>query len=525
MIETWLGHPIARQLVDRAFGAYARLRAARTQAIDFAKNQSQTLLRLTRQAAQTQFGRAHGFGSIRTIDDYQRQVPLRRYEDFWRDYWQPAFPALVNITWPGAIPYFAQSSGTTSGVTKRIPVTAAMLASNRRAALTALAWFRAAHPTAPLFTGKLCFLGGSTALAPLCAAAAAPRAGDLSGIIAATAPRWMRPFSFPPQDLALLDDWETKLDRLARAAARENITMVSGVPSWLVLLFERLRDITGRETIAEIWPELRLVIHGGVQFDGYRSLFHDLIGSDAVRYFETYPASEGFVAAEDLLHRRLRLIPQHDIFYEFVPVDELERPQPPRHTVADITPGVQYAVVLTTCAGLWSYVLGDTICFESREPPRFRFTGRTAQFLSAFGEHLIGEEIEAAVAAAARATAAQVLDFHIGPIFPDARSPIGRHLLCVEFAAPPDDLERFRTTFDATLAQRNADYSAHRQGDVSIGPPELRMIPRGGFAAWLKARGQLGGQHKVPRIDNSGVLTAELARRCAAEPSAVASSR
>jgi hypothetical protein len=288
--------------------------------------------------------------------------------------------------------------------------------------------------------------------------------------------------------------------------------VLTGIPSWLLVLFDRLKQVTGRERIAEIWPALRLVIHGGTKFDPYRALFCREIGSEAVRFLETYPCSEGFVAGEDPRHGLLRLIPDRGIFFEFVPVEELDHPRPARHTVAEVEPGVNYAVVLTTCAGLWSYVLGDTVCFEKRDPPLLRFTGRTRYFLSAFGEHLISEEIERALAGAAESTGAAVVDFHVGPLFPEHPGTPGRHRYLVEFAEAPDDVARFAAEIDAALCRLNADYQAHRVGDLTLAPPEVWPVPRGGFADWMRSRGQLGGQHKVPRMDNSGALTAELCR-------------
>jgi hypothetical protein len=208
----------------------------------------------------------------------------------------------------------------------------------------------------------------------------------------------------------------------------------------------------------------------------------------------------------------LRLVPDHNLFFEFVPVAELDTPQPTRHTVADLEVGEQYAVVLTTCAGLWSYVLGDTVAFERRDPPLLRFTGRTRYFLSAFGEHLISEEIERAVAAAAAATDAAVVDFHVGPVFPESPAAPGRHRYLIEFAEVPKDLSRFRDELDAALCRLNEDYAAHRQGDLTMLAPEVVCVRRGGFADWMRARGKLGGQHKVPRMDNSGMITEEMRR-------------
>jgi hypothetical protein len=231
-----------------------------------------------------------------------------------------------------------------------------------------------------------------------------------------------------------------------------------------------------------------------------------------VSFLEVYPASEGYVATQDPRHGLLRLLPDHGLFFEFVPVAELHSPAPARHTVAEVVPGVQYAVVLTTCAGLWSYVIGDTICFERRDPPLLRFTGRTRYFLSAFGEHLISEEVERAVALAAEATQATVADFHVGPVFPDDPKARGRHRYLVEFVQAPAEVGRFAEALDAALCRLNEDYAAHRAGDLTMLAPEVVPVPRGGFAGWLRARGKVGGQNKVPRMDNSGKITEELSR-------------
>jgi hypothetical protein len=501
--------PLVRRLTDTGLRRYARRRTARLDRCDVALTQQASLLRLVRRARSTRFGRDHAFARIRTVADYQQRVPLRTYEQFWSDYWQPAFPLLQGVSWPDWIPYFALTSGTTSGTTKYVPVSKQMLTSNRRAGLTTLALFLAGHPEARLFRGKAFFLGGSTDLAEL---APGVRSGDLSGIVACEVPALLRPYTFPPLELALLRDWEQKMNLLAERSIHEPITAVGGVPSWLLVLFERLLQVSGKRCVAEVWPALRAIIHGGTKFDPYRAVFRRLIGSDAVHFYETYAASEGFFAAEDRDTGLLRLVPDLGIFFEFVPVEELQADTPPRHTAADLELGVQYAVVLTTCAGLWSYVLGDTICFENRDPPLLRFTGRTRYFVSAFGEHLISEEVEKAVTAAARTTGAEVVDFHVGPLFPQSPGEAGRHSYLVEFAKTPSDLARFAAELDAALCRLNGDYAAHRQGDLTMQPPEVCPVQRGGFAAWMRSQGKLGGQHKVPRMDNSGQLTEQLAR-------------
>ncbi len=508
LIQPLAGSLLGRRLGDKCFVSFARRRMAELDHLDIDRVQEQTLQRLIRQAQHTRFGRDHDFARIRTPRDYRRLVPLRTYEDFWRDYWQPVYPRLQGATWPEAIPYIALSSGTTSGTTKHIPVSPAMLHSNRRAALTMLSSFAAVNPRANLFHGQLFFLGGSTDLAavgPDC------QAGDLSAIAALNVPSYLRPMTFPPPRVALLTDWEEKLDRLAEASLSLPITLLGGVPSWLLILMQRLKQRSGKATLAEIWPALRVVVVGGIKFDPYRELFRQQLGSSQIRCLETYPASEGFIAFEDPRHDLLRVIPDHHLYLEFVPVAELDQPQPTRHGLAEVERGVQYAVVLTTCAGLWSYVIGDTVAFERTDPPLLRFTGRTKYFLSAFGEHLISEEVEKALTLACQAAGAQLTDYHVGPIFPDQSQPLGYHLYLIEFAKPPADQGAFTQRLDQALCDLNEDYRAHRRGDTSLLAPKVRVIQPGGVMAWMKAHGKLGGQHKLPRMDNTGQRTAALA--------------
>ena len=513
-MPAWLvpavNHRVARGFADAGFVQLAHRRVRDYDALDVPRVQEDTLLDLVRKAAATRFGRDHGFDAIRTVDDYQRRVPVRDYEKFWTEYWQAPYPTLAGVTWPTAIPYYALSSGTTSGTTKYVPVSREMVASNKRAAYTTLSLFRHAHPRAKVLTGKFFFLGGSTDLR---AQADGSFAGDLSGIAAKEVMDLERPFTFPPLELSLVTDWELKLQLLAERSLTEPITAISGVPSWMLKVFDVVKRISGKSTLAEAWPQLRLVIHGGTLFDPYRETFRQAIGDDRVKTCEVYPCSEGFIASEDPRHGLLRVVPDHGIFFEFVPVGELDSPDPTRHTLATVQLGVQYAVLVTTCAGLWSYLVGDTVTFECQSPPLIRFTGRTKYFLSAFGEHLIQEEIDKAVAHAAKACGVLTEDHHVGPVFPTDPAKPGHHLYLVEFRGPPPArLDDFVAKLDAELVRLNEDYAAHRVGDLTMLKPEVRVVPPGGFGAWMASRGKSGGQHKVPRMDNTGAVTGQLVK-------------
>jgi hypothetical protein len=551
----WLcGNRLSRRIADAAFVGYSRRRMAELDVLRVDRVQEHTLLELVRRAQQTRFGREHDFSRIRSRQDYQRLVPLRDYEQFWTTYWKSSYPRLAGTTWPDPIPYFALSSGTTSGTTKYLPISWDMVRSNSKAAATLLAGFVNMEPRSHLLWGQLFLLGGSTDLQRvgtieraegLGSSSPGTRllrlrsltrqrsqsrtqtlerattgeilAGDLSGIAAREVPEVLRPYSFPPTELALLSDWDEKVRVLAEESVSLPITLISGIPSWLLILFARLKEVTGKDRIADIWPGLRLVVHGGIKFDPYRETLRREIGSPQVRFLESYPCSEGFVAFEDPRHDLLRLVPDHGIFFEFVPLEELGKDRPTRHTAAEVEVGVQYAVVLTTCAGLWSYLVGDTVAFEQRDPPLLRFTGRTKYFLSAFGEHVIDEEVEKAVAQAAAACQAAVADFHVGPLFPGQPPELGRHLYLIEFTQAAADLSSFAGELDRQLCRLNDDYAAHRKGGIGMAPPEVRPVAPGGFAAWLRSQGKLGGQHKVPRMDNSATVTRQMAEWMARE--------
>jgi GH3 auxin-responsive promoter len=442
-----------------------------------AEVQQQQLLRLVRQAAATNFGRDHEFDSVRTVADFQSRVPLRTYEQFWNEYWGSVYPNLIDCTWPGRVPFFPVSSGTTSGVTKYIPCTDAMIASN---------------------AGRSFMLGGSTDLTEV---SSGVYSGDLSGIAVKTLPWWAKARYFPPVELALLKNWEEKIAVLSEHSLSADIRMISGVPSWMLIFFERLRQNARHEKfrISDAYPNLEMVVHGGVNFAPYREQFEQLLDGSHAELREVYPASEGFIAIADQgSGEGLRMNLDIGLFFE-------GSANPTRHWLENVEPGVNYALVMTTCAGLWSYVIGDTIRFLERGSPRILITGRTSYYLSAFGEHVIAEELEDSLATAAASSKVTINDFVVIPVFPKNSGELGGHRYYVEFAselpvAHRDFLQVFAAGIDKRLCQRNEDYEAHRAGGFGMRAPEIVALRSGTFAQWMKQRGKLGGQNKVPRI-------------------------
>lgn len=505
LIQSVTGNWATRSAVNTGFHSWAGWRMGSLARSSPVEAQKATLRYLTSKAAGTKFGQDHQFRSIRGAADFQSAVPLRTYEQFWDEYLKHAYPRVENISWPGLVPFYALTSGTTQGATKYIPVTREMVTSNLVASRTMVAQHLANRPNSRLFHGKFFFLGGSTALEQI---SPGVLQGDLSGIAAREVTEALRPYTFPPLSLALETDWEKKLQAFAEGSIREPITLVSGVPSWLLILFERIFEITGKQTLSEVWPTLEMVVHGGVKFEPYRKRFEAILGdASQIRLQETYPCSEGFIAIEDVKTPHLRLLYDHGIFYEFVPVDEIGSARPTRHWLGNVQTGVNYAIVVSTCAGMWSHIIGDTVRFESLDPPLLTFTGRTKYSLSAFGEHLISEEVEMSLAEVANRMGATVAEWHVGPVFEGA---LGYHKYVVEFAVPPADLRAFRDALDAELSRRNADYQAHRAEGVGIPAPELIEATPETFRDWMKSMNKLGGQHKVPRMDGSGQLTEKL---------------
>lgn len=512
------GAPVPRKgfhMIDATplFRLYAQYRRRALAQQDPCTVQTQQLFSLVRRAANTAFGRAHGFSQIRTIEDYQRAVPLRRYEQMWSEFWEKPFPTLLDTSWPGTVPYFAVSSGTSLAATKYIPCTKEMIQSNTKAGLDVLAHHVLNRPSSKIFGGRNFLLGGSTDLK---SQAPGIWSGDLSGISVAELPWWVKPRYFPSRELALISNWEEKINRLAHESLTNDIRMISGVPTWMLLFFDTLKELHGDSEVmlSKYYPNLELIIHGGVNFQPYLHQFEKLLEGTHAELREVYPASEGFIAVADRGYAEgLRMVLDHGIFFEFVPLEELGAEQPTRHWIGNIEEGVNYAIILSTCAGLWSYIIGDTIRFIDREVPRLLITGRTSYYLSAFGEHLIEEEIEDAITFAAGELHRTVNDFSVGPLYPSEHETLGGHVFVVEVNGGPlrrAERKQFEELLDARLCQRNEDYEAHRAGGFGLRSPRVEFMQKGFFNSWMAKRGKLGGQNKVPRMILKDALLQDL---------------
>lgn len=497
-------------LLFKAYCAY-RLSVLRHQ--DPVATQAKQLLSLISKAKNSTFGKDHNFSQIKSVEDFQRRVPLRNYEQFWDDYLKPSFPNVDNVIWPGKMPFFAVSSGTSSGTTKYIPYTKEMTASNTKAGMDLLVHHINNKPDSQILGGKSFMLGGSSSLKEI---AAGVFSGDLSGIAVKTMKSWVTPWYFPPPHLALLENWEEKIDVLGKESLKEDIRMIGGVPTWLLIFFDTLKRLkpVANAKIRDFFPNIEMLVHGGVPFGPYINRFNEIFADSRVDFREVYPASEGFIAMADRgFGEGLRLLVDHGIFYEFVPIDELNSSKPTRHWLGNIQTGINYAIVLSTCAGLWSYILGDTVEFVETNPPRLLITGRTSFYLSAFGEHVIADEVEDAVAYAEKMTGIAVQEYTVGALFPQHEGELGQHLFIIESnqSAPSEELcEKFCSLLDERLSERNEDYQAHRADGFGLKAPALKIVPPGTFQAWMKARGKLGGQNKIPRIIAKAELFADL---------------
>jgi hypothetical protein len=501
-----------RAAMGRGFLAYShwRMRQIGRWMTDPAAEQQRLLLSLTRAAARTAFGRDHDLGGVRSVADFQRRVPLVQFGDR-EPYWQRLRASEPNVVWPGRIPLYAITSGST-GTPKLVPVSRAGLRGFLRAGRDILSHYLALTGDAAHFHGQFLYLGGSRELAP---DASGAMLGDLSGIVAEETPWIYQPFRLPSSSAHALADWDAKLEAVAAEAFAADVRAVSGIPSWLLALFERvlaLRRAAGlpADTVADAWPNLSLVVPGGVSFEPYRALFRDVIGKP-FHALEVYVCSEGFLAIQDRLDSGdLLLRMDAGVFHEFVPVDELGAASPTRHWAGTVETGIEYALALTTASGVWGCYLGDTVRFESLRPHRIRFAGRTEQFVNAFGEHLRAADIDAALVAACAATNARAVECHVAPLYPSAEYRVRGHEWFIEFERPPADERAFVRALDDALRARNVDYDEHRRGGTDLAEPRLVQVARGTFRAAMQREGRSGGQHKIPRTRNDRAFVRSL---------------
>ncbi len=478
--------------------------------------QAATLRYLLGRAQHTVWGRRYGYTANLSAADFAARVPVSTYEQLYPEL-EKMLCGQPDVLWPGPAPTWqAKSSGTTNARSKFIPVTPEALRGNHyRAGRDMLALSTHLYPSHRLLQGKTLSLGGTHGASPFGGRA---RAGDVSALIMQSLPSWAEYLRTPPLELALLDEWEEKIDRIARHVLRQDVRVLAGVPTWMVVLLRRVVELAGAQNIAEVWPRLGLFLHGAVAFGPYRELFQQLIPSAHMRYLEIYNASEGYFALQDQPEvADLLLLLDHGIYYEFLPAAQFDSPDPRPIPLEAVEVGPTYALVISTSAGLWRYLVGDTVRFTSVRPYRVRITGRTKHFLNAFGEEVVIENAEAAMTAAAQATGVLVRDFTAAPIYfaADAASR-GGHEWAVELAGPPPaDTAHFAQVLDKTLRQLNSDYDAKRHRDLALAPPRVHFLRPGTFEAWLRSKGPLGGQRKVPRLSNSrevleAVLTVKL---------------
>lgn len=479
-------------------------RRVRRDAAQAISDQQQLFQRLLRHAAHTQYGKAHGFGTIQTYQQYQQQVPLVDYEDL-RPYIERIFEGEQDVLWKGRPRYFAKTSGTTSG-TKYIPLTKESLPNHFGTARNALFHYIAATGKGDFLGGKMMFLSGS----PILGEHHDIPTGRLSGISNHLIPAWLKRQQLPSYPTNCIDDWETKLDRIVRETAKTDLRLISGIPPWVHMYYERLLDYTGKKTVLEVFPNLSMFVYGGVNFEPYRASLEQLVGG-RLPSVETYPASEGFLAFQDRPNDPALLLNTNSgIFFEFVPLEEVHKEQPTRLPLEGVEVGVEYAIVLSSNAGLWSYQIGDTVRFVSKAPYRLLVTGRVKHFISAFGEHVIGKEVETALLAANQVEGLSILEFTVAPQVnpPEGEAPYHEWWLATE--QHPTSLLHFAQTIDEHLQQQNSYYRDLRQGKT-LQCPKVRLVPPDAFQAYMKSIGKLGGQNKVPRLSNDRTIADFLA--------------
>jgi hypothetical protein len=457
--------------------------------------QRAVLARLVSEAKDTEYGRNHAFSAVKDYDDFVKNVPVNTYEEL-KGSIDRMRHGEADILWPGKVKWYAKSSGTTNDKSKFIPVSKEGLKRmHYKGGFDAVAMYLKNNPQSRIFDGRALILGGSHS----------PNynlkdslVGDLSAILIENINPLANLVRVPKKKTALISDFEIKRDKIAREAMNKNVTNISGVPSWMLSVLTRMMEISGKTHLEEVWPNIEVFFHGGVAFTPYRKQYEELITSPRMHYMETYNASEGFFGLQnDPSDKSMLLMLDYDVFYEFISMDS-------RETVPlwAVETGKNYAMVISTCCGLWRYEIGDTILFTSTNPYKFIISGRTKHFINAFGEELIVDNAEKGLAFACEQTGAEVSEYTAAPVFMDQNAKC-RHQWLIEFAKPPKDLSQFAQVLDTRLQEINSDYEAKRYKNITLQPLEIVVARQNLFNDWLKLRGKLGGQHKVPRLSNN----------------------
>lgn len=496
------------KLLSPTISRFARLRHWRIE--QWMQNpvatQREILQDLVTHGQYTEIGRRYGMTTLFSIRDFKKKVPIHEYNDL-KPYIERLMQGEQNLLWDTPVNWFAKSSGTTSDKSKFIPITEESLQDcHYQAAKDVLTMYYNFNPDSDLLTGKGLVIGGSHQISPINDEA---QYGDLSAVLLQNTPVWANWLRTPELSIALMDEWENKIERLAQSTISEDVTSISGVPTWTLLLMKRILEITGKQTIKEVWPNLELYLHGGVSFIPYREQFDKLIGG-RINYLDLYNASEGFFSAQGRPDEEgMLLFLQHGIFYEFMPAEEYGKTDSQTIGLNDVVLNKNYALVISTNGGLWRYLVGDTIQFTSLYPFKIKVSGRLKHYINAFGEELIVDNTDKAVTIACKKTNVVVNDYTAAPVYFSDQGN-GAHEWLIEFEKEPENIHHFAYELDCALKSVNSDYEAKRHKDIALRMPIIHPLQKGIFTEWMRSKGKLGGQHKVPRLSNDRKYIEEL---------------
>jgi len=457
----------------------------------------------------TEWGKKYGYSDIRNSEDFRKNVPISTYEELF-PYIDRMMQGEQNILWSSPISWFSKSSGTTNARSKFIPVSPESLGDcHMKGGKDMITLLLHNKPDTKIFDGKGLSIGGSLSSNPF---NENMLLGDVSAVVMKNLPIWAQMIRTPSLDVALMNDWDQKIERMALETSKENVTSILGVPTWTLVLIDKILEITGKQNILEVWPNFEFLVHGAVAFSPYRNLFkNQVFPSEQVSFMEIYNASEGFFGIQDdlSLPDEMLLMLDYGIYYEFIPLDDAGEEKDTIVPLSEVALGTNYAVVISTNAGLWRYKIGDTVKFTSLAPYRIKISGRTKMFINAFGEEVIIENAEKAMSKALKATQAELVDYTVAPAYMEGGKS-GCHEWLVEFSVPPNDFSTFVDILDKSLREDNSDYDAKRAFDLVLSLPKVHQLSKGTFYEWMKSRGKLGGQHKVPRLSNNREYVEEI---------------